>query len=418
MSVFALSVFTACEYPETDDSSITHYLLTIVSKGNGVVSPSEAEYLVAGGSRNICAIPNSGYRFLAWEVSAGTDVNIEDCEASSTVVTIGIDDATVTATFTPFLLGWEIRHVSDTAIVSVSASADGKHLAVATKDDDIFTSNDGGLSWADQPASGKRAWKCVISSAKGDILYAYVEGGSIYRSKDYGFSWLELASAGVRSWSDIACSASGASIVACVSEGDIFTSADSGETWTDQISIGSVPWKSVSMSADGNFLVACGVDAWTSFTSSSLTAYLYTSIDAGLSWISRPNSGRYYWEGVSLTGNGENMFVFSRTWIGYQAGLPLDYLPSILLVSYDQGGTWSAMGLDIDTSWKCLASSYNGWSLTATNDPPTVFKTSVNSGNAWTTDTSFSASCLAVSADGLMIFAGDNNGIMHIGHYK
>ena len=122
----------------------------------------------------------------------------------------------------------------------------------------VYTSTDGGLTWATNKSSAlNRNWESVSSSADGNTLAAVWGGSSVFVSTNAGGSWSSNAIPG-EALSSVASSADGTKLVAAggVSPHVIVTSTDSGVTWSTNIFAHAGNWTSVASSADGNSLVA------------------------------------------------------------------------------------------------------------------------------------------------------------------
>jgi len=142
---------------------------------------------------------------------------------------------------------------------SITGSADGTKLVVATLGGTIFTSTNSGVDWIATSAPIGN-WSSVASSADGNKLVACdALGGGIYISKDFGADW-ELTDAPSNIWYSVTCSTDGRKLVAVAGGmqpdiGPIYTSINSGATWI-RAAAPDKSWYSVTSSADGNNFVA------------------------------------------------------------------------------------------------------------------------------------------------------------------
>jgi hypothetical protein len=80
---------------------VPQYTLTLgASTGGTVTTPSTSPVIVdQGASTSIVATPATGYSFVNWTVTTGTNVTIVNTNSASTTVTLGNGDATIQANF-------------------------------------------------------------------------------------------------------------------------------------------------------------------------------------------------------------------------------------------------------------------------------------------------------------------------------
>ena len=165
-------------------------------------------------------------------------------------------------------------HRSGANLEHVVASENGEYLLGAGSPGRLYTSADGGETWARRSTGrtdGDRHWSSLATSASGSNLVAVVDGGKIWTSIDAGLNWIEQAAgAGLKSWKDVASSADGLKLVAVADSEAIYTSTDGGFTWMARDS--SRSWRTVCSSADGSRLIA------------STPTELYVSADSGATW--------------------------------------------------------------------------------------------------------------------------------------
>lgn len=168
---------------------------------------------------------------------------------------------------------------------SAASSADGTILAAIAgpwlnpDGDAIFISTNSGISWCSNSMPGANA---VVCSADGTKMVVTSLWG-IYTSTNSGSAWI-LANS-MTLGSAIACSADGAKLVS-VEDSLILVSTNSGMTWT-QSGAPTTNWTAVASSADGSKLLAMagGSPSPTDFSLVS-GCPIYTSVDAGVTWVS------------------------------------------------------------------------------------------------------------------------------------
>ena len=107
----------------------------------------------------------------------------------------------------------------------------------------------------------------------------------------------ELTAAGSRVWQAVATSGDGQRIVAVVFGGGyLYTSADAGATWVERTVAGSRSWQAVATSSDGQRIAAVVSGG-----------YLYTSADAGATWVERTAAGSRSWQAVPMSADGQRI---------------------------------------------------------------------------------------------------------------
>ena len=201
------------------------------------------------------------------------------------------------------------------------SSADGTKLVAssacdstcATYDGQIYISNNGGMTWATSTAPAAH-WYGIASSADGTKLAAASYGDPnsnpdyLYTSQDGGMTWAtSTAPAGY--WAGIASSADGTKLVAAEqydasfsNPGYIYISNNGGLTWATSTAP-LMYWAGVASSADGTKLVAASVCDGTCVT---YDGTIWTSDDGGTTWIEQTSPGQGYWYGDnSLTSSAD-----------------------------------------------------------------------------------------------------------------
>jgi photosystem II stability/assembly factor-like uncharacterized protein len=209
-------------------------------------------------------------------------------------------------------------------------SADGTLITVISCRGSVFTSSDGGDTWKNRAKAGTEQWFSIAASADGSCLAAIDAQLAMSTSSDYGATWRRRKAAGVEKWGDVKISADGRRLVACAFGKDfIMTSSDLGATWTKRVvdadsGIGKWPSSSghVAVSADGRHIVfAPGTDR------------IYISSDGGASWKARDYLGG---EDLQLhsSDDGKRVAYFSN---------------GRLSISTDGGDTWVQQSDDADS---------------------------------------------------------------------
>ena len=248
-----------------------------------------------------------------------------------------------------------------------------------------------GASWTARDRA--RAWSAVASSADGTKLAATVQGGQIFTSTNSGVTWTQQNS-GFANWSSIASSADGTKLVAGAGTttsltGYLATSPDSGVTWIARDSLRQ--WVSVASSADGTKLVAANY-------SGTAVPGIYTSVNSGANWgLSVPGS---FADGVASSANGTNLVATVNT--------------AQIVTSTNAGTSWVAR--DSTRAWSAVASSADGSRLIAAVSGGQLYLSS-NFGVTWAPVNPVAAlswTALASSADGSRLVAAASSGQVYI----
>jgi len=276
---------------------------------------------------------------------------------------------------------------------NMDASDDGMKLCAAASGDDgdfIYTSSDGGSTWA--PRASSRKWQGLSSSGDGSVILAGVNGGYLYVSYDSGVTWTSRMTDVSRPWVNTAVSHDGSRMAAAVwgetSGGYIYTSSDSGSNWTAHVTDKTREWNGLACSSDGMTLVAG--EYW---------GHIYTSSDGGSTWVERAAAGTGPWWGFACSADGTRMIG------GPNYG-------SYLSFSSNSGATWSSNVSAGVYDWYCMASSSDGSKLLAVDQSTTgqLFR-SVDGGASWVAGPGAPSNGwfgAASSADGSFMMAGGN----------
>ncbi len=189
----------------------------------------------------------------------------------------------------------------------------------------------------------------------------------------------------------VALSSNGINIaLADKSPGYIYTSSDAGSTWIEQKWSGQRNWSAVTFSWDGKLLIAANQNG-----------FIYTSSDAGSTWIEQKWSGQRNWS--ALVSNNDGTKLFAAEFNGY------------IYTSSDKGVTWIEQTSSGQRSWRSIATSTNGSKVVAASQNGYLY-TSTNYGITWTERTGWgkrSWYSIASSADGNKLVAVDFSGYIY-----
>ena len=177
-------------------------------------------------------------------------------------------------------------------------------------------------------------------------------------------------------WAAIACSADGSNLVAAaggqVLNGQIYTSTNSGANW-NLTAAPMLRWTSVAGSADGRKLIAAAYDRG-----------IYTSTDAGTSWISNNVNFPFgLWLGVSSSADGSQLFA-------------VRYANDLVYHSTNSGAVWLTTTSHL-ADVVSVATSADGVIVVGSDNNGHV-ATSTTSGAIWSTNTSIGGNVSWVNA--------------------
>jgi hypothetical protein len=192
---------------------------------------------------------------------------------------------------------------------SVSSSALGNILTVASYSGYMYVSTNSGLTWTTNTLGGFRS--SVVSSADGTKLAAAPNGSQIYVSTNFGTTWTATQSPAAY-WTSLACSADGTNLIASAYAGTVtgtYISTNFGGKWR----LASKNAGLVASSADGTKLIVVG-------TGNGVTPNLsiYTSSNGGVTWVSN-NIPALGWASVACSADGSEFVaadIVNGIWIG------------------------------------------------------------------------------------------------------
>jgi photosystem II stability/assembly factor-like uncharacterized protein len=164
--------------------------------------------------------------------------------------------------------------------------------------------------------------------------------------------------------------------------GSIYTSADAGVTWVQKYSGASQYWKSITSDASGTKLAAVVYGG-----------YIYTSTDSGNTWVQKTSDAVRNW--YSITSDASGTKLAAVVYGGY------------IYTSIDSGDTWVQKTSDATRNWRSITSSADGIKLAAVVYPGYIY-TSIDSGDTWvqkTSDATRNWRSITSSADGTKLAA-------------
>jgi len=196
----------------------------------------------------------------------------------------------------------------------VAMSGDGKKIAAVAYFDNVYISNDAGVSWqsANLP-SGE--WSSVASSADGKTILAAAVNGPVYLSRNSGSTWQEQTAVGSRGWTDVNVSPDGKSLLAVDDSGSMYVSGDSGKTLKKHLTTAPASSYWVSTAVSNNLMLASDYDG-----------KVYKTTDNGKTWaVVSGLSSSSYWSSLQASNDGKVLTAVTE---------------GELYVSLDKGKTW------------------------------------------------------------------------------
>jgi hypothetical protein len=137
-------------------------------------------------------------------------------------------------------------------------SSDGTKMVAVDYDNDLWTSNDSGITWIEHNEFGSQYWVGVAISGDGNEIASATNNGTVLISKDFGNNWIVYADYPFIYLNGLAMSKDSSKIAVFQATGEIYISDDNGTTWIDQTEAGSRDWSNIAFSNDGKKIVAVG----------------------------------------------------------------------------------------------------------------------------------------------------------------
>jgi photosystem II stability/assembly factor-like uncharacterized protein len=211
----------------------------------------------------------------------------------------------------------------------------------------------------------------------------------------HGQDWIQATTAPTGVWLSMAGSQHGSNLVAAAYSDELFTvpgqiyaSTNGGQTWSPT-SAPSNFWFSVAASADGQRLVAGAY-----IDPTYAPGQIFISTNGSLTWTACSNAPARNWQAVGSSADGR--ILVGATYNDY------------IFVSTNSGADWFQTATN--NNWQALAVSTNGLRMYATT--PSGIYITTNSGSTWyfsTSSPTFSYSVVC-SADGSKVFTGLEGG--------
>ncbi len=171
----------------------------------------------------------------------------------------------------------------------------------------VWISSDSGGSWIQQAQLGSNQWSSLAIDSTGNSLFATsFSSGDIFTTINGGTSWANHplgSNSNINSISSVAVSGDGSKLVVAGLEG-IEESSDSGFTWqyiTPQL--GPYDHTIVSLNSSGSRIATVGVDDNTS------TGDIWVSSDGGANWTAATPAGAHLWTSLLSSADGLHMIA-------------------------------------------------------------------------------------------------------------
>ncbi len=277
---------------------LSNYTQDVYSK---IAVSANGARMIAGNASNGGMYYSTNYG-LTWTQSNLTSGNASDAAMSADGLRAAVAVGTTIYTSDDGGATWTSRQTVS-GVSGIAMSADGKKLAAVTwtVSNKVYVSTDYGVTWAASGSITSTSWNHISVSGDGTTMLASISNGQLYVSTDDGANWTPRGSS--LNWKGVDTSYDGTKMVAGVYGGYIYTSTDSGANWsTNSNSSGSRNWFAVDSSADGQRLIATEYAG-----GGGANTQIYTSDDAGVTWVSQTDSdvsaaARYNSNGSSAGG--------------------------------------------------------------------------------------------------------------------
>lgn len=255
-------------------------------------------------------------------------------------------------------------------------------------------------------------WATLRCSADGQTALAFATYGSgvislgptVLKTTNAGTSWFALTNCPQAYWMDATLSGDGTKIVASASSGFLYTSPDAGLTWIQQSNAPA----SVGLFSSG--------DGHTILAIAQYSQGFYISSDYGVTWALQTNSpGAGFWAAFAPSSDGSRVVGIWNSSYGYNS-------VQTVYVSTNSGSTWTE---SFSPAQSCpvmgVACSSNGARFAAGERCGPIM-TSSDGGTTWTRQLNLSRidglMRLSSSADGTKLFATDGSSIFTIQLYS
>lgn len=259
--------------------------------------------------------------------------------------------------------------------------------AIAVRSDAEVIANFATLTWTKKSSLANVQWLGIDSSSNGQTLIGGQDLGDVYTSTDGGATW-KKHDLGKGKWWSVHSSNDGRKFIASSVSG-VYLSDNGGDTWT-KTGLPDGTWVRTTSSNDGTRLVAADY---------SDNGYIYTSNDAGSTWVKRINTGTAnHWRSMESSSDGRVVFA------GTDGGA--------MYVSKDSGATWSVVSAMGNGDWYDFDVSADGSKVITGEASGNIF-TSVDGGLTWNrgdTGGILGWRGVTISDDGKVMAAGQRNG--------
>jgi sugar lactone lactonase YvrE len=262
-------------------------------------------------------------------------------------------------------------------------------------------------------AANSGSYQVVVSNLYGSVASSVAT--LIVRSQNYFVPVWKLTAAPISGWTSVASSGDGTTLAACSYDGIIYTSTNAGATWISN-NVPSVYWESIAVSPDGTVLAAA-----------SSSGGCYISTNAGAIWQLNPDAREgspvFSADGTRLVVMGTGLFTSTNsgaTWTsnnnisGGDISLSGDGTKMLIVtggdanelyISTNSGASWFFSFTYSDNSFINTTSSADGSKLIASYRSAGIF-CSTNSGATWSlSNPKFSSWTVASSVDASRLMA-------------
>ena len=295
------------------------------------------------------------------------------------------------------------------AIRAVAVAPDGSAVYIATADDGLFRSTDGGANWtALEEGLNERSFHSLafVAGQPPTTLLAGGNGGGVYRSEDAGATWTKT-STGLNEAlvpSVVASPVFAGTAYAAAFDG-VYATADGGRTWSRAgDGLPAVPVASLALQS----IVTLQPGDTETLFAGTLGAGLQVSVDGG-AWTRRESLDDDYISSVLLDSTNVMYAGTDHPFDGSN--------PQRVYKSTDGGASWQQTGLDpggfaIDV---LAVDPDNPSRVAAVSRELLTFFESVNGGTSWSTVTPGSGcggiNTIRYGAGGDRVLLGVTNGV-------
>lgn len=267
-----------------------------------------------------------------------------------------------------------------------SISNDGSVIVLTASESYVYTSTNGGQTFATRLTDDTREWEYSSMSSNGQYILVSSYVGGLFASSNSSstFTLVSNVPTDTDDLGFVHVMKDGHVQFAGYWGGPVMVSRNYGATFTADPNLPSANWWDIAEASTANFMILYAAPG-----------YLWTSTDTGLTWTQRMTDAPRNWTTVSLSASAETIIA------GEEGGY--------LYISRDYGVTWTPCMTDANRFWTFVKASPDGSLLYAGGQNIPVYISS-NYGATWSAITSGNADSAnaSINSQGNLFFTNYN----------